>query len=145
MAARPFRLTAPEPLEADLHADCARVLDALLLSPAFWFSAGIGAAQLSPQQAARLSRAGIKRGLPDLFVIHGRVYGIELKRRGGQLSKTRVVRTRRGSPRVLAGQEDVFPRLLAAGVADIAIVHTVDEMLAQLTRWQIPLRGRISA
>jgi hypothetical protein len=141
MTTAAFRLTPPEPLEVDIHAACAKALDALLMPPAFWFSAGIGAAQLSPQQAARLSRAGIKRGLPDLFVINGQLYGIELKRRGGQLSKTRVVRTRRGSPRILDGQNDVFPRLLAAGVADIAIVHSVVEALAQLRRWNIPLRG----
>jgi hypothetical protein len=140
MTAAAFRLTPPEPLEVDIHAACAKALDALLMPPAFWFSAGIGAAQLLPQQAARLSRAGIKRGLPDLFVINGQLYGIELKRRGGQLSKTRVVRTRRG-PRILDGQNDVFPRLLAAGVADIAIVHSVVEALAQLRRWNIPLRG----
>jgi hypothetical protein len=145
VSARPFRLTAPEPLEQDIHEACAKALDALLLPPAFWFSAGIGAAQLSPQQAVRLTRVGVKRGLPDVWVIARRLYGIEIKTRGGQLSKTRVVRTRRGSPRILDGQADVFPRLLAAGVAEIAIVHSVDEMLMQLAHWEIPLRARITA
>jgi hypothetical protein len=42
---------------------------------------------------------------------------------------------------VYEGQEDTFPRLLEAGVEDIAIVHSVDEMLAQLARWKIPLRA----
>jgi hypothetical protein len=70
----------------------------------------------------------------------GRLYGIELKRqRNAYLSKTRVVYTRRGSPRVLEGQVDVFPKLEAAGM-QIAIVHSVDEMLAQLARWRIPVR-----
>jgi hypothetical protein len=135
-----FRLTAPEPLEVDTHEACARTLDRLLLPPAFWFTYPAGATQLDPQQMARYSRIGLKRGLPDIWILYGGVYCVELKRRGGSLSKTRVGRTRRGSPRVYEGQEDTFPRLLEAGVEDIAIVHSVDELLAQLARWQIPLR-----
>lgn len=141
MTAAAFRLT-PEPIaERDIHASCAAVLDRLLLPPAFWFSAAIGATKLSPQQAAALSRAGIKRGLPDLLVLHGgKLHGVELKRHKGRLSVTRIVRTRRGSPRILEGQEDVFPKLEAAGM-DICIAHSVDEMLAALDRWHIPLRS----
>jgi hypothetical protein len=95
---------------------------------------------LSPQQAARHIEIGLKRGLPDIFVIHGGLYGIELKRPGGKLSKTRIGRTKRGSPRMLAGQVEVFGLLLAAGMRDIAVCHSVEEMLATLQRWQIPLR-----
>ena len=140
-----FRLVPEITYERDLQESCASVLDKLILPPAFWFSAAIGATKLSPQQAAALSRAGIKRGLPDLLVLspdaHGpRIYGIELKRHKGQLSRTRIVRTRRGSPRILEGQQDVFPKLEAAGM-DIAIAHSVDEMLAALERWCIPLRS----
>ncbi|HSR77582.1 MAG TPA: hypothetical protein VLN57_13435 [Xanthobacteraceae bacterium] len=136
-----FRLTAPEPLEADIHESCARVLDRLLLPPAFWFAMPIGHIQLMPAQMARLARIGLKRGLPDIFVLYGGLYAIEIKARGGQLSKTRVGRTRRGSPRVYEGQEDVFPRLLETGAVEaIAICTSVDEVLAQLARWQIPLR-----
>jgi hypothetical protein len=138
---RRFRLTAPEPIERDIHEACAQALERLLAPPAVWFTYPAGASQLSPQQMARHSRIGLKRGLPDLWILHHGVYCIELKRRGGRLSKTRVVRTRRGSPRILDGQSDVFPQLLASGgVADIAICHSVDEMLAQLARWHIPLR-----
>jgi hypothetical protein len=140
-----FRLTAPEPVERDIHEACAAALDMLLAPPAVWFTYPAGASQLSPQQMARHSRIGLKRGLPDLWILHHGVYCIELKRKGGRLSKTRVARTRRGSPRILTGQADVFPQLLASGgVADIAICHSVDEVLAQLARWQIPLRGIVS-
>jgi hypothetical protein len=139
-AADRFRLTAPEPLEVDIHAGCADALDRLLMPPAFWFTYPAGVVQLSPQQAARYSRLGLKRGLPDIFILHDGAWGVELKRRGGTLSKTRVVRTRRGSPRILAGQEEVFPLLLAAGVQGIAVCRSVDEMLATLHRWGIPLR-----
>jgi hypothetical protein len=69
-----------------------------------------------------------------------------LKRHGGQLSKTRVVRTRGRSPRVLVGQEETFPALIASkGFREIAIAHSVDEMLDHIERWRnIPLRGRIA-
>jgi hypothetical protein len=47
---------------------------------------------------------------------------------------------------VLVGQEETFPALIASGgFRDIAIVTSVDEMLAQLTAWGIPLSGRIAA
>ena len=140
-----FRLTHPTPPERDIQASCAAALDALLLPPAFWFSAAIGAVKLSKQQAAALARAGVKRGLPDIFVItpiaHGsRVLGIELKTRTGRLSKTRIVRTKSGAPRILEGQEDVFLRLQAAGMV-IEVARSVDDMLELLEAWQIPLRS----
>jgi hypothetical protein len=91
---------------------------------------------------ARLTRHGLKRGLPDIWILYSAVYCIELKRRGGSLSKTRVARTRRGSPRVLEGQEEVFPRLIETGAVEaIAVCTSVDEVLAQLARWGIPLRA----
>lgn len=141
-----FRLTAPDPSERDIHEACADALDALLLPPSFWFTYPAGASVLSPQQQARHSRIGLKRGLPDIWVLYRGVWLIELKRRGGTLSKTKIVRTRRGSPRVLVGQEEVFPQLCATGaVRDIAVCYSVDEVLDQLERWHIPLRGRIAA
>jgi hypothetical protein len=141
-ATRPrFRLAPYEPPERDIHQACADALDKLLMPPAMWFTYPAGAVQLSPQQAARYSRIGLKRGLPDIWILHQGVWLIELKQRNGRLSKSRVVRTRRGSPRILDGQVDVFPRLTATGaVRDIAICHSVDEMLGTLEAWQIPLR-----
>jgi hypothetical protein len=140
-----FKLTAPEPLEVDIHQACAEALDKLLLPPAVWACYPAGATQLTAQQVARYSRLGLKRGWPDLIIIFdGRIFGLELKRKGGRLSKTRVSRTRRGSPRILDGQKDVFKRLAAAGMT-IAVAHSVDEMLAQLARWDIPLRARVVA
>jgi hypothetical protein len=140
-----FRLTAPEPLEVDIHQACAEALDKLLLPPAVWACYPAGAVELSAQQMARYSRLGLKRGWPDLIIIFdGRIFGLELKRKGGRLSKTRVSRTRRGSPRILDGQEDVFKRLAAAGMT-IAVAHSVDEMLGQLAAWYIPLRARVAA
>jgi hypothetical protein len=146
MAAPAFRLTPPEPYEADIHAACADALDRLLKPPALWFCYPAGGTQLTAQQAAAYSRLGLKRALPDLWFLYRGVYCVELKRHGGVLSKTQIVRTRRGSPRVLIGQEEMFPLLLASGgVRDIAIAHSVDEMFAALAAWGIPLRGRIAA
>jgi hypothetical protein len=35
--------------------------------------------------------------------------------------------------------------IASGGFRDIAIITSVDEMLAQCTAWNIPLRGRIAA
>jgi hypothetical protein len=142
--AAPFRLSAPEPFEHDIHAACADALDKLLAPPAMWFTYPAGAAELSPQQMARYSRVGLKRGLPDIWLLYRAVYCIELKRRGGQLSRTRIGRTKRGAPRVYVGQEETFPQLIGTGaVTAIAICTSVEEMLAQIALWNIPLRTRI--
>jgi hypothetical protein len=141
-----FRLAPDDPLEVDIHEQCARVLDRVLAPPAMWCCYPAGGTELSPQQWARYARMGLKRGMPDLFVFYAGLWGIELKRRGGQLSKTRVVRTKRGSPRMLAGQEDVFAALLrSGGFREIAIAHSVEEVLHLLDAWGVPLRGRIAA
>lgn len=140
-----FRLTSPVVPERDIHQACAHTLNVLLLPPAEWACYPAGATQLSPQQQARYAKLGLKRGWPDLLILHHGLYGIELKRRGGRLSQTYTTRTRRGSPRELIGQAEMFPRLVAAGFTEIAIAHSVDEMLAHLERWGVPLRGRVAA
>jgi hypothetical protein len=137
----PFRLTPPPVYEQDIQETCAAALDRLLLPPAMWFAYPAGVIELSGRQMARLTRHGLKRGLPDIWILYGRAYCIELKRHGGALSKTRVARTRRGSPRVLVGQEEIFPQLIGTGAVEaIAVCTSVDEVLAQLARWHIPLR-----
>ena len=139
-----FRLTAPEQRERDIHEACAQALDKLLLPPAFWFTYPAGAVQLSPAETTRLTRIGVKRGLPDIFPLYRGVYCVELKRKGGQLSKTFIGRTKRGSPRVYVGQEEVFPQLIATGAIEaIAVCTSVDEMLEQIGRWQIPIRALV--
>ena len=140
---RSFRLTVPEPLERDIHEAVAQALDRLLLPPAFWFAMPVGHIQLSAAETARLARIGLKRGLPDIFLIYrGLVFCLELKRKGGKLSKTRIGRTRSGSPRILIGQEDRFVELRAAGIG-LAVAHSVEEALAQVAHWGLPLRGRL--
>ena len=145
MTARPFRLTAPVVPEDVLQQAVGRALDLLLMPPAMWFALPIGHVQLSPAQAARLARIGTKRGLPDILVIWQGVYGIELKRDGSGLSRGRTVTTRRGGLRVLEGQTEVFPKLIAAGFVDIAVCRSVEAVISQLTEWRVPLRGKVAA
>jgi hypothetical protein len=142
---RRFRLTAPVQPEQELHETVAAMCDRLIAPPAFWFFYPAGAVKLTGDQVAKLARMGLKRGLPDLWVLHGHglIYGIELKRRGGTLSRTTIDRTKRGSPIIRLGQVEVFRLLEAAGMQTIVVCYSADEVEAQLERWGIPLRGRL--
>jgi hypothetical protein len=145
MTAAALKLTAPEPSEREIHEAVASALDALLLPPAFWFCYPAGLVELSPQQMVRYVKAGLKTGMPDILIFYRGVYLVELKRWGGRLSKTRIVKTKHGL-REIVGQEERFRQLRATGaVIDGAICYSVDGVLDQLERWQIPLRGRIAA
>jgi hypothetical protein len=138
---RPFRLTPPEPPERQLHEAVAQALQLLVLQPCMWTCFPAGHVPLPPASAAALQRAGLQRGWPDLLFIHdGRVFGIELKLSAGKLSRTRTVRTRRGSLRIVDGQADVFPRLEAAGMT-IAVCRSVYDVLAQCRAWSLPIRA----
>jgi hypothetical protein len=118
----------------------ADALDKLLMLPARWTTFPAGSVPLPPRYAAKLSRLGLKRGWPDVQIVFGgRIIGVELKRRGGKLSRTRIVRTRRGSLRELVGQEDEFPRLREAGM-EIGVCSTVPAVLAFLASVGVPLR-----
>lgn len=143
MTAPRFRLTAPVQPEQELHETVAEMCGRMIAPPAEWAFYPAGAIPLTGQQVAKLARMGLKRGWPDFLILHDWLYGIELKRLGAQLSRTRMGRTRRGSPRILDGQVDVFPRLIAAGMRDIAICYSVEEVVAAWERWGIPLHGRL--
>jgi hypothetical protein len=137
---RPFRLRPPVVPENDLHEAVADALDKLLLPPAQWTTFPAGSVPLPPEFAAKLARLGLKRGWPDILIVHDRaVFGIELKTATGILSRTRIVRTRSGALRELAGQTDVFPKLGRAGMR-ISICRSVDEVLAALRGWDVPMR-----
>jgi hypothetical protein len=136
---RPFQLVAPIAPEDDLHAAVAQALDLLLLPPAQWTTFPAGHVELTGQAAAKLARLGLKRNWPDVLVLHGVLHGIELKRPGGTLSRTRTVRTRRGRLRIVEGQRDVFPRLEAAGMK-LTTCDSVTAVLDALAGWGVPLR-----
>ena len=85
---RRYRLTN-EVLEDDLHASVANAL-AWHISPAAWTTFPAGSVPLPPRFAAKLTRLGLQRGWPDILILHDRLYGIELKRIGGRLSRTKI-------------------------------------------------------
>jgi hypothetical protein len=62
----------------------------LLGPPAQWTTFPAGHVELSERAAAKRARLGLKRGWPDILVLHGTLYGIELKRAGEPLSRTRA-------------------------------------------------------
>jgi hypothetical protein len=134
-----FKLRAPVIPEQDLHESVADALDKLLMPPAMWTTFPAGSVPLPPRYAAKLSRLGLKPGWPDIFVLHQRLYGVELKRHGGQLSRTRIVRTRRGGLRERAGQRETFPLLEAAGLT-IGVCDSLPAVLAFLAACGVPLR-----
>ena len=140
---RPFRLSSPIVAEDALHASVAQLLTKLLLCP--WTTFPAGNVPLPPEYGAKLARLGLRRGWPDILIVHHGIFGIELKRKGGGLSKTRIVRTRSGAPRILEGQADVFPRLIGAGMP-IAVCHDQDEVMDALVGWGLPMiNARVAA
>jgi hypothetical protein len=81
-----------------------------------------------PIEAKILQGLGVTSGVPDVIAIKdGRTYALELKAEGGKLTEA---------------QEHVLIKLCEAG-ADVAVVHGIDQALAQLEGWGL-LRGRSS-
>jgi hypothetical protein len=138
MAIARLKLVAPEPTEEEIHETVARGLDRLLKPPAFWCCYPAGTYWLSKPAAARLSRNGLKPGIPDILIFYYGVYGIELKTKDGKLTRTRIVHSvRSGRPRAIMGQVEAHALLRQAG-ANIAVCRSLDEVLAQLRAWGIP-------
>jgi hypothetical protein len=134
-----LKLVAPVVPEDELHCAAAQMLDVAVAPPAMWTCFPAGNVPLPPEYAAKLARMGLHSGWPDILIVYRNIYGIELKRQGGVLSRTRTVRTRRGGLRVIEGQVDTFPKLVKAGMC-IAVCRSIDEILAALRDWSIPLR-----
>jgi len=137
--AKPFRLTAPKVAENELHEATARLLATVLLPPAMFACYPAGHIQLGGQAAAKLARMGLAQGFPDFLVFCGGHYGIELKAKGGRLSRTITYRTPSGALRTRLGQVEVFPRLRDAGMR-IAVCSSLSDVLAALSGWGIPTR-----
>ena len=134
-----LKLVAPVVSEGELHCSVSDLLDFAVAPPAMWTCFPAGNVPLPPEYAAKLARMGLHAGWPDFLIVHRGIFGVELKTANGVLSRTRTVRTRRGGLRVVEGQCVVFPRLVAAGMC-IAVCRSVDEVLAALADWSIPLR-----
>lgn len=125
----PFRLRPRDLSEDEIHEAVARVLDIALPAGACWFSIEHRNARDAAEGAMR-KRRGVRAGIPDITIIHGRVvHYIELKTRTGALSSAQV---------------DMRDRLLAAG-ALWALCRSVDDVLRQLRDWGIPVSARLAA
>ena len=135
-----LKLRPPRISETELHQAVADALTVLVRPPAEWTTFPAGQVQLPPAAASKLHRLGLKRGWPDILLVHGgRFYGLEIKAADGRLSQTRWVRTKRGRLRLVEGQAAVHPRLERAGMR-IAVVRSAEEAIFALADWGIPLR-----
>jgi hypothetical protein len=140
----PLKLRAYVPPEVDVHADIATAFARILIPQdqggAVWTTIPIGHVKLTGKQAGRLAMLGVKPGWGDIIGFwQGGAYLLEVKKPGGTLSQTRIVRRRNGSPRLVIGQREVFPLLAAQGVI-IGTAETVGEALACVRAWGWPMR-----
>lgn len=127
---RPFRLTAPVPLEDELHQSVADALRYLLPAETVWTTWEARNAK-SAVEGARRKRLGLLPGWSDIGIFYrSTVVLIELKRsRYGVVSKV---------------QRELHERLEHAGFP-VEICCSVDDVLATVSRAGIPLRGRAAA
>jgi hypothetical protein len=141
-----FRLTN-QTAEVDLQVAGEAAFSRLIRSPAEWTAFPAGHLKLTGQQAARLTRIGLKRSWPDHLVLHaGKLIGIEWKKPGESLSRSRWVRTKNGKSRWVEGQREVFPRLAQQGMRGPYVCQTVEQALSALEAEGVPLvRWRIAA
>lgn len=139
---RPFKLRAVTPDEDAIHEAIIHAMTLLVLPPTEFTTFPAGLVELTGAQAAKLARLGLKRSWPDILVVHGGcIYGLEVKRPDGKLSRARIVRSKRsGAARWVEGQVTVFPRLLTAGFRGIAVVRSVDDAVGALRDFGIPMR-----
>lgn len=108
--------------EQALQREIVTALRAVLLPPVFLTAipAGGGGAL----RGAILKGMGYCAGVPDLMLVSGKAYFLEIKCRTGKVS---------------AVQHDTMSALEQAG-ADCAVVRSVDEALAMVLFWGIPNR-----
>jgi hypothetical protein len=125
--------------EVDLQAAGAQAFEQLLREPAQWTAFPAGHLELTPAQAARLARIGLKPAWPDHLILWpGNIVGIEWKSVDGRLSITREVWTKRGKKKTIVGQREMFPKLKAAGMR-IYVCSSVDHALRILRAMECPM------
>ena len=142
-----YRLTEELRAEKDLQADGHAAFSRLIRPPAEFTAFPAGHLKLTGQQAARLTRIGLRRSWPDHLVLYaGKLIGIEWKKPGEALSRSRWVRTKSGKSRWVEGQREVFPRLAGQGMRGPYVCETVEQALEALEAEGVPMvRWRIAA
>ncbi len=104
--------------EAQLHKSVCDLLAAVLTDRSFFTT-------FPADGATRRGRIGLKRGVPDILIIHnGIARWIELKTATGKLS---------------LDQRATIPTIERAGSA-VFVCRSVEDVLESLDRWSIPLR-----
>ena len=142
-----WRLVEELRAEKDLQADGHAAFSRLIRPPAEFTAFPAGHLKLTGQQAARLTRIGLRRSWPDHLVLYaGKLIGIEWKKPGEALSRSRWVRTKSGKSRWVEGQREVFPRLAGQGMRGPYVCETVEQALEALEAEGVPMvRWRIAA
>ncbi len=115
-------------LEDDLQAAVCTLLKwALPADATFWAVPNGGLRH--KLEAARMTRQGIRAGIPDLHVVYrGRLYCLELKAPKGQLSAT---------------QMQMMRKLEVCGVPT-AVIRELSDVTHVMREWGIPLSARMT-
>ena len=120
-----FKLTRPIIPEGQLARSVVSLLERVVLEPAVWTHFPAGGGKLPRATAGRLKGFGLKAGMPDYLVFHGkRCIGIELKREDGVLSNA---------------QKAMHPKLHAAGVM-VYVCRTPEQVIEWLAIEGVPMR-----
>lgn len=110
--------------EQNFQIHLCKVLEVALPKDALFFAIPNGARR-SIVDGAMQKRMGLKKGCPDMAVVHeGKVFFLELKARDGRVSPD---------------QKDMINLLKIAG-AKATVVRTVEQALDALREWGVPLR-----
>lgn len=115
--------------EQKFHFAVADFLNAVLPRNAWWSSIGHGGFALDARTGARMKRAGVKAGVPDILIVYdGRAHFLELKAGKGRPSPAQVA---------------VFEALAAAGCVTHGIARSLDDVAYALHVWGVPLRAAV--
>lgn len=113
--------------EQQLHFAVADYLNAALPEEAWWTTVGHGGFALDARTGARMKRAGVKAGVPDILIIYeGCAYFFELKAPQGTLSST---------------QKDAH-RAIEKASGYVAVIRSIGDLQTALRVIEIPLRAR---
>lgn len=119
------RAAWPYANEEAFQRDVARLLDTVLLDPAFWFHVPNGGNR-SKAEGGKLKAQGAKAGVPDCLIFWpGMVLAIELKPPGKYMSPA---------------QRDFAQDFRCADFKH-EVCHTMDEVQAALDKHRVPVKG----
>lgn len=115
--------------EQQLQISVAQLLDVALPADAVWFHVPNGGGR-GRAEAGIFKAMGVKAGVPDLWLFYrNKTFAIELKAGRGRHSADQIL---------------MQARLVRAGVL-FGEARSLDDVIAALTAWHIPLRAEIAA